>query len=53
MNTDMNQYLIFRLFIGMLIYCCKKNDSLSTEMFVLGLAYSPFVLTEHISSIFI
>ena len=36
MNTDMNQYLIFRLRIGMLINYCKKNDSLYLEMFVLG-----------------
>ena len=28
MNTDMNQYLIFRLRIGMLINYGKKNDSL-------------------------
>ena len=35
MNTDMNQYLIIRLCIGMLINYCKKNDSLQTEMFVL------------------
>ena len=36
MNTDMNQYLIFRLCIGMLINYCKKNESLLAEMFVLG-----------------
>ena len=36
MNTDMNQYLIFRKFMGMLINSCKKNDSPSAESLVLG-----------------
>ena len=36
MNTHMNQHLIIRICIGMLINYCKKNDSLQTEMFVLG-----------------
>ena len=36
MNTDMNQYLIFRKCIDMLINDCKKNDSLSAECLVLG-----------------
>ena len=36
MNTDMNQYLIFRKYIGMLINYCKKNDFLSAECLVLG-----------------
>ena len=39
----------------MLIKCCKKNDSLSAESFIYcaGLARSPFVLTEHMTSIYI
>ena len=47
MNTDMNQYLIFRyastVVRKMTVYqlCCA------------GLARSPFVLTKHISSIYI
>ena len=36
MNTDMNQFLIFRKCMGMLINFCEKNDSLSAESFVLG-----------------
>ena len=36
MKTDMNQYLIFRKCIGMLINYCKNNDSLSAESLVLG-----------------
>ena len=36
MNTDMNQYLIFRKCMGMPINYCKKNDSLSAESLVLG-----------------
>ena len=36
MNTDMNQYLIFRKCMGMLINYCKKSDSLSAESLVLG-----------------
>ena len=36
MNTDMNQYLIFRKYMGMLVNYCKKNDSLSAESLVLG-----------------
>ena len=36
MNTDMNQYLIFRKCMGMLINYCKKNDSLSAESLVLS-----------------
>ena len=48
MNTDANQFLILRLrfnfYIGMLIKCCKKNDSLTADsLIVLGLARSPFV----------
>ena len=45
MNTDMDLFLTlkysFNLYIGMLIKCCKKNDSLSAEnVVVLGfLAY--------------
>ena len=45
MNTDMNQYLIFRFAstvvrkITVYQLCCA------------GLAHSPFVLTEHISSL--
>ena len=36
MNTDMNQYTIFRKCIGMLINYCEKNDSLSAKNLVLG-----------------
>ena len=36
MNTDMNQYLIFRKYLGMLINYCKNNDSLSAESLVLA-----------------
>ena len=36
MNTDMNQYLIFRKCIGMLINYCKKNESPLAESLVLG-----------------
>ena len=36
MNTDMNQYLIFMKYMGMLINYCKKNDSLLAESLVLG-----------------
>ena len=36
MNTDMNQYLIFKKCMGRLINYCKKNDSLSAEILVLG-----------------
>ena len=36
MNTDMNQYLIFRLCNDMFINYCKKNDSLSAKILVLG-----------------
>ena len=35
MITDMNQFLIFRKCIGMLINYCRKNDSLSAESLVL------------------
>ena len=38
MNTNVNQFLIFRLifniYIGMLIKCCKKNDCLPAESFI-------------------
>ena len=51
MNTDVNQFLVFRqrfnLYIGMFVKCCKKNDRLPC---CAGLARSPLVLTEHISS---
>ena len=36
MNTDMNQYSIFRKCMGMLINSSKKNDSPSAESLVLG-----------------
>ena len=36
MNTDMNQYLILRKFMSMLINYCKKNYTLSAESIVLG-----------------
>ena len=36
MNTDMNQNLIIRKCMGMLINSCKKNDSPSSESLVLG-----------------
>ena len=50
MITDMNQYLLFRKFIGMLNNYCKKNDSLSAKKPCAGQACSQFVLTEHICS---
>ena len=47
MNTDMNQCLIFRLCIGMLINYCKKNDCLKCLCWASSLA---ILLIEHISS---
>ena len=36
MNTNMNQYVIFRKYMGMLINYCNRNDSLLAESLVLG-----------------
>ena len=47
MNTDMNQYLLFR-------YASTVVRKMTAyQLCCAGLARSPFVLTEHISSIYI
>ena len=46
MNTDMNQYLIFR-------YASTVVRKITAyQLCCAGLARSPFVLTEHISSLY-
>ena len=47
MNTDMNQYLLFRYASTVV----KKMTAY--QLCCAGLARSPFVFTEHISSIYI
>ena len=44
MNTDMNQYLIFRYASAVV------RKMTAYQLCCAGLARSPFVLTEHISS---
>ena len=55
MNTDVNQFLIFRyrfnLYIGMLISVVRKMTAYQLKPLLCWASSLPFVLTEHISSI--